>query len=143
MADDFVTQGLYDLAEGDSNLVSKLGTYKSAPCIFTAKVIPTDAPLPYLWMPASLIDEALESKDIRGREIFRDIWIVAEDTGDSDQVMDIATDVRNLYHRAAIPFGSGRNCWLAEASGPVDAPTGEEDTVTARIVTVRFAYTEL
>jgi hypothetical protein len=139
MADD-ITQGLYDQMAGSSDLVALLGTYLGNPCIFTGDVVPADAPRPYLWMPVPSIDLARDTKDLSGREIFRDIWCVIEDTGSADLVNTIGTLVRDLFHRVSINIGSGRTNWLTEASGPSAAPVGAMDGVAARIVSVRLAY---
>jgi hypothetical protein len=86
------------------------------------------------------VDEAFDTKDLRGREIMRDIWIVYDDTGSEVNIEATAEYVRDLFHRLVLNIGSGYENFITRASGPRVGPVAPGSTVTARIVTVRLIY---
>lgn len=136
---DITTVAIYAALSADSVLVGLLSEFEGVPAIFTGKTIPPDAKRPYLWSYGDITDiEATGSsaKDLVCRDVVRDIWIVADDTGDEDAVMEIANRVRDLLHRSTLVIGTSNMKTLA--SGPRVGETQGE--VTARIVTVNFIY---
>ncbi len=135
MADE-TTQAIFNIMNGDSVLVPLLATFKGEPAIFTMRKVPPDSPRPYIWSYGDITNVPEESKDLRGKSVVRDIWIVADDTGDEDLVMGIANRVRDLFHRVTLTIGLGNR--QTTALGPRVGESG--DDITARIVTVEFVY---
>lgn len=135
---DITTIAIYAALNADSVLAGLLAPFGSSSAIFTAKTVPPDAKRPYIWTYGDVSDTEADSsdKEIVCREVVRDIWIVADDTGDEDQVMEIANRVRDLLHRSTLAIGTSN--MRTAASGPRVGPT--EGEVTARIVTVTFVY---
>ena len=133
---DETTQAIFDVMDADTLLVSLLSQFDGEPAIFTMKEVPPDADRPYIWSYADIINPPFESKTDRGRDVTRDIWIVADDVGDEDLVMDIANRVQLIFHRVVMPIGIGNMRTIA--SGPRVGESG--DDITARIVTVSFVY---
>ena len=135
MADD-TTTAIFDLLAGDSVLPGLLADFQGEPGIFTMKTVPPDAARPYIWTYGEIANVEFSAKDIPGVEVTRDIWIVADETGDEDPVMTIANRVRDLLHRATLSIGKSNMSTIAR--GPRIGMSG--DDVTARIVTVDFIY---
>lgn len=135
MADE-TTTAFFDLMAADSILVGLLAPFNGEPGIFTMKTVPPDAKRPYIWTYGEVSNIESSSKDIPGVEVTRDIFIVADETGDEDLVMTIANRVRDIFHRATLSIGVQNSITIA--SGPRAAETG--DDVTARIVSVNFVY---
>ena len=135
MPDD-TTTAIFDLMAGDSILVALLAPFDGEPGIFTMKVVPPDAKRPYIWSYGDITNIENSTKDIPGVEVTRDIFIVADETGDEDLVMTIANRVRDIFHRAKLSIGVQNSITIA--SGPRVTETG--DDVTARVVTVNFVY---
>ena len=133
---DETTTAFFDLMAADSLLVSLLAPFNGEHGIFTMRVVPPDAKRPYIWTYGDITNIESSSKDIPGVEVTRDIFIVADDTGDENPVMVIANRVRDIFHRATLAVGTDNSITIA--SGPRVADTG--DDVTARIVTVNFVY---
>ena len=135
MADE-TTTAFFDLMAADSILVALLAPFEGEPGIFTMKVVPPDAKRPYIWTYGEVSNVENSSKDIPGVEVDRDIFIVADETGDEDLVMTIANRVRDIFHRATLAVGVQNSITIA--SGPRVTETG--DDVTARVVSVNFVY---
>lgn len=135
MADE-TTQAIFDVMNGDSLLVSLVSQFDGDPSIFTMKEVPPDAKRPYIWSYGEITNTPFESKDLRGRDVTRDIWIVADDVGDEDLVMTIANRVQLIFHRTIMSIGLGNMRTIA--SGPRVGESG--DDITARIVSVSFVY---
>ncbi len=133
---DETTQASFDVMDADTLLVSLLSQFDGEPAIFTMKEVPPDAARPYIWSYADIINTPFESKDLRGRDVTRDIWVVADDVGDEDLVMNIANRVQLIFHRTVMSIGIGNMRTIA--SGPRVGESG--DDITARIVTVSFVY---
>jgi len=135
---DITTIAIYDVLAGDSLLGGLLDPFGAGSAIFTAKTVPPDAKRPYIWSygEVSDIEADSSSKDTVCRDVVRDIWIVADDVGSEDAIMEIANRVRDLFHRTVLAIGSGN--MRTAASGPRVGPS--EGEVTARIVTVSFVY---
>jgi len=133
---DETTQAIFDVMDADTLLVSLLSQFDGEPAIFTMKEVPPDAARPYIWSYADIINTPFESKDLRGRDVTRDIWVVADDVGDEDLVMNIANRVQLIFHRTVMSIGIGNMRTIATG-----ARVGESgDDITARIVTVSFVY---
>jgi len=133
---DETTQAIFDVMDADTLLVSLLSTFDGEPAIFTMKEVPPDAKRPYIWSYADITNTPFESKDLRGRSVVRDIWIVDDDKGDEDLVAQIANRVQLIFHRVVMTIGIGN--MRTVASGPRVGMSG--DDITARIVTVEFVY---
>jgi hypothetical protein len=133
---DETTQAVFDVMNGDSVLVGLLSQFDGEPSIFTMKEVPPDAARPYIWSYADITNAPFESKTDRGRDVTRDIWVVADDVGDEDLVMEIANRVQLIFHRVVMSIGIGNMRTIA--SGPRVGESG--DDITARIVTVSFVY---
>lgn len=135
MADE-TTQAIFDVMNADTLLVGLVSQFDGQPAIFTMKEVPPDALRPYIWSYGDIVSTPFESKDLRGRDVTRDIWIVVDDTGDEDLVMTIANRVRDIFHRTVMTIGLGN--MRTVALGPRVGPSG--DDITARIVTLEFVY---
>ncbi len=135
MADE-TTQAIFDVMNADTLLVGLVSQFDGQPAIFTMKEVPPDALRPYIWSYGDITATPFESKDLRGRDVTRDIWCVDDDNGDEDLVMDIANRVRDIFHRTVMTIGIGN--MRTVALGPRVGPSG--DDVTARIVTLEFVY---
>lgn len=135
---DITTIAIYAALAADSVLAGLLAPFGSGLAIFTGKTVPPDAKRPYIWTYGDVSDIEADSsdKEVVCREVVRDIWIVADDTGDEDKIMEIANRVRDLLHRAVLAIGTSN--MRTAASGPRVGPS--EGEVTARIVTVTFVY---
>ena len=135
MADE-TTQAIFDVMNADTLLVGLVSQFDGDPAIFTMKEVQPDALRPYIWSYGDVVSTPFESKDLRGRDVTRDIWIVADDVGDEDLVMDISNRVRDIFHRTVMTIGLGNMRTIA--LGPRIGPSG--DDITARIVTLEFVY---
>lgn len=135
MADE-TTQAIFDAMEGDSLLQSLLPQFRGRINVHTGKTIPPDAPRPYIWSWGDITNLPFDTKDIIGREVTRDIWIVADDTGSEVEVMDIANRVRDLFNRLVMTIGAANLVTIV--NGPRVGASTED--LTARIVTVDFTY---
>lgn len=131
---------LYQLWSGDSALVADLGTYEGRLCIFTTKVIPAAAPRPYIWSWGQLSASPYESKDLIGREIFKDAWIVCDDVGSEILINQMCSNFLTVTHRAEFSIEGGVRI-VCDVEGPrngiVDAQAGVTRGLTARIFTIR------
>ncbi len=135
MADE-TTQAIFDVMNADTLLVGLVSQFDGQPAIFTMKEVPPDALRPYIWSYGDITNTPFESKDLRGRDVTRDIWCVVDDKGDEDLVMEIANRVRDIFHRTVMNIGLGNMRTIA--LGPRVGPSG--DDITARIVTLEFVY---
>ena len=136
MADE-TTKAIFDAMDGDSLLQALLAPlFLGKINVHTGEKVPPDAPRPYIWSWGDITNLPFESKDLRGREVTRDIWIVANATGSEVEVMTIANRVQQLFHRITLTIGIGN--MMTIATGPrVGASTKD---LTARIVTLNFIY---
>lgn len=134
-----LTQALYDALAGDSQLVAELGVYRGVPAIFTGDRVPEDAKAPLLWSPGAMADTADDTKDLRGRNVVRDIHVVAGEEDAPDTADRVGRIVQKLLHRATLMV-EGQAAWMVDASGPVLAPTDKDSNLVSRIVTIRVRY---
>lgn len=136
MADE-TTQAIFDAMEGDSLLQALLAPlFRGRINVHTGKTVPPDAPRPYIWTYGDITNIPFDAKDIKGREVTRDIWAVADDTGSEVQVMDIANRVRDLFNRLVLNIGASNI--ITSVNGPRVGPSSKD--LTARIVTIDFIY---
>lgn len=138
MADD-TTKVIFDLMDGDSVITSLLPAFGVRSNIHTGRTVPPNALRPYIWSFGDITNAPFDTKTERGREVTRDIWIVADDTGSEVKVMNIANRVRDLFHRKELTIGLSNLSTIAQ--GPRVGESTED--LTARIVTVTFIYQTL
>ena len=129
-----LTESLYSRLAGDDSIVSALSQYRGAPGIFSARIVPADAKMPYVHIRPPVIDVPWDTLTRLGREISQDIAIYFEDSGSEGEVEDLAMRIRDLMHNRPLVV-DGWHCAIISASGPIDAP--EESGYTGRLVTVR------
>lgn len=129
-----LTEALYDRLAGDGTLTALLAAYDGRAAIFTIDPAPGDAALPYLVAAGSVVDSAFDTKDRRGRQIWRDVRCYAEADGSARVIETIAERVRALLHRQPLEV-EGFGVFLAECSGPVSR---DEEDAYGRVVTVRM-----
>jgi hypothetical protein len=137
---DDITLSFYTTLAGSSVVVADLGMYGGVSAICTTKRVPAAMPRPYVWTYGEVTNERYGSKDLRGREILRDVWVVDDDEGSEERVERLAENVQRLFDGAVLNMGSGVTNWLCQVSGPVIGPTEPDSKLTARIVTVRAIY---
>lgn len=135
---DNITLAFYTQMVGSSVVVADLGMLNGLSCIFTTKKIPAGAQRPYVWSYGEVSNERFGAKDLRGREILRDIWAVDDDTGSEVRVERLAENLQRLFDGAVLTIGSGT--WLCQVSGPIIGPTDADSKLTARVITVRAIY---
>lgn len=135
MADE-TTQAIFDAMDGDSVLAGLLPDFRGRDNIHTGETVPPDAPRPYIWTFGDITNIPFDTKDIKGREVTRDIWIVANATGSEVEVMTIANRVRDLFNRLVLTIGKSNIVTIV--NGPRVGPSTKD--LTARIVTVNFIY---
>ena len=135
MADE-TTLAIYAVMAGDSVLAGLLPDFEGGENIHTGRIVPPNAPRPYIWSYGDITNNPFDTKTEPGREVTRDITIAADNSGSEIPVMTIANRVRDLFHRKTLTIGLSN--LLTDASGPRVSPS--DDSITARIVTVRFIY---
>jgi hypothetical protein len=134
-----ITEALYDTLSADVTLTSLLSTYEGEPAIFTTDPAPGDATLPYIVTAGEAVQTGFDTKNSRGRELWRDVRCYAAANRSAVTVESIAERVRALLHRQAIMI-DGFIWLLGDCSGPVVA---DESDAYGRIVTVRLIVEEL
>lgn len=135
-----ITQAFFDAMAADSGLVALLSTFQGQPAIFTGRTVPPDADRPYIHTHGEVSQVPDETKDIAGRDIMRDVWVVADDEGSAGEIEAIGERVRAVFHRKDI--GIGATQWMTMAMGPMAAPTDDKSQLQARIVSVRARFYE-
>lgn len=139
-----ITKGFFDRMNGDGTLTALLGTYSSAPSIFTKRPLPPGFDIetngPYLLSSGDVTHSPgpADVKNTKGREIVRDILCFSK-LDDSPTVIEaIAEQVRSLFQRTVFSI-TGFSIIVAEASGPTDI---DEDDALGRLVSVRLVLKE-
>lgn len=135
---DDITLAFYTQVAGSSVVVADLGAYGGVSAICTTKRIPSGFPRPYVWMYGEVSNERYGSKDLRGREVMKDVWVVDDAVGTEVRVERLAENLQRLFDGADLNIGTGT--WLCQVSGPIIGPTEPDSKLTARIVTVRAIY---
>ncbi len=139
-----MTQGFYDRLSGDGTLVGLLGTYASAPSIFTKRPLPPgfdiEAHGPYLLTTGEAVQDPgpADVKNSKGREIVRDILCFSKVKDSLTVVEAVAEQVRSLFQRQIFSI-TGFSIIVAEVSGPIEA---DEDDALGRILSVRLMMKE-
>ena len=133
-----LTEAIYDRLSGDAELVALLGTYHGGPAIFTTDPAPGDAALPYIVSSGEFAQRRYEAKNLRGREVFRDVRCYAATAGSAVTVEAMAERVRALLLRHVLAI-EGFGTLVADVSGPVAA---DEADAHGRIVSVGLVALE-
>jgi hypothetical protein len=135
-----ITQAVYDVLAGDSTLAGLLATYHGEPAIFTTDPAPGDAALPYIVTAGEVTHTPFDTKNTRGRQVWRDVrCYAAAASGSAVAVEAIAERVRALLHR--LPVAAAGFIWIwSECSGPIAA---DEDEAYGRIVTAKITFEEV
>jgi len=134
-----LTAAIYDVLSGDATLTAMLGTYQSAPAVFTTDPAPGDAVLPYIVTAGEVVDTPEDTKTTRGRDVWRDVRCYAPATGSAATVEAMAERVRALLHRQALVI-EGFVWVYALCTGPIVA---DEPDAYGRIVTVQMRVEEV
>lgn len=125
--------GIYEALVALSGVASAMSTFKGLPAIFTDDEVPGKAQFPYTHIRPAMLNEPWDTKNVTfGRLVAIDVAVYQANTGDSSLCDDVAEIIRNRLHRQAVTI-SGYGTLIAQASGPVQAPT--DDQVYGRIVT--------
>ncbi len=139
-----ITKGFFDRMKDDATLVALLGTYKSAPSVFTKRPLPPGFDIeshgPYVLTTGEAVHDPgpADVKNSKGREIVRDILCFSE-LKDSPIVIEaVAERVRFLFQRQVFSI-TGFSIIVAEVSGPIEA---DEDDALGRVVSVRLVLQE-
>ena len=135
-----VTEAIYDVLAGDATLTALLTSYGGEPAIFTTDPAPGDATLPYIVTAGEVTHTPFDTKNTRGRQIWRDVRCYADAAGGSAAAVEaIAERVRTLLHRQ--PLAAAGFVWIwTECSGPIAA---DEDEAYGRIVTAKITFEEV
>lgn len=116
----------------DATLVAMLPEYERSdgmgPNVFLDPQVPEDARRPYVWVHQPDTNTPWESKNHRGREAARFIWVVGENLGSWGTVQAIAARIEFLLHRKPLSYtdsnGDLRGV-IAEIFGPTKLDTDE------------------
>lgn len=112
----------------DATLIALLPEYLEEPTIFLGPEVPERAPRPYVWVHQPNSNQPWESKNHRGREAARFIWIVGENAGSWAEVQAIAARIEFLLHRKPLRYtdsnGDLRGV-IAETFGPTRLDSDE------------------
>lgn len=139
-----ITKGIFDRMNDDSTLTALLGTYNSAPPIFTKQPLPADFDIgangPYILSvgEASTIPGSVDTKNSKGREIIRDILCFSTIKDSPTIVEAVAEQVRVLFQRQVFSI-TGFSIIVAEVNGPIIA---DEEDALGRVVSVRLVLKE-
>ncbi len=134
-----LTAAIEAVLAGDATLVALLGTYEGEPAIFTTDPAPGDAVLPYIVTAGEVVDTPADTKNSRGREVWRDVRCYAPATESAVTVEAIAERVRALLHRQELEIDGFVWVW-ALCTGPIAA---DEEDAYGRIVTVQVRAEEV
>lgn len=135
-----LTAALFSTMNGDATLTADLGTYASAPCIFTVEPVPPAAARPYVVAatPVADVGGPFDTKTSGGRDHIRQVEVVT-DALDTVRRERIAERIRTLFHRQAIAVAGFTNP-ISEVEGPF---SGENDrTVASLILSVRLVLSQ-
>jgi len=133
-----VSSALNDRLVADATLVALVSTYRGEAAVFTVDPPPDGATLPYIISAGEVVQTPFDTKNSRGRELWRDVRCYALKNGSAVTVEAMAERVRALLHRQPLTI-AGFGVWLAECTGPIVA---DEDEAYGRIVTVRMGIIE-
>ena len=128
-----VQQAVHAAIVDEPAITSLLGVFELKPAVFTQSPIPGVATGPYIVIGDSVADTAFDTKTSVGRTTLTDIAIYDVESGNPTAVQDVAELVRDLFHRSPVTV-EGYGAFLADATGPIEAPTA--DQIYGRIVSV-------
>lgn len=128
---------LYARLAGDEQLTQLLATYDGQPAVFTDDPPPGDAALPYIVTAGHVADTPFDTKDRRGREVWRDIRCYTAHTGSAEPVEAIAGRVFELLHRQPLTV-DGVPALVTEVTGPRVGP--QENEAASRILTLHVVF---
>lgn len=118
----------------DPVLSSELARYDIESAVFFGGRVPADAGLPFVVVDVPTADLADDTKTTLGRDVTLTVRSYAGPNGTS-KVGTIAERTRTVLHRQPVgvdPYSG----WLADADGPVPAPT--DRSMVGRSVSVRL-----
>ena len=134
-----ITKAIYDILTQDAELTGMVSSYKNKPAIFTVDPAPEDAEFPYILTAGETVQTPWDTKQTRGRQIWRDIRIYSEMDGSAVTVETIAERVRELLHRTKITGTNFSSVWT-ECEGPTKADDGAS---YGRIITIKITIEEI
>ena len=127
-----VISGINTTLRADSTLTAKLGTYLTAPCIFSGHVVPSGAPRPYIHIRFPIGLEDFVSKDLRGWDVTLEILIVSDKLESGELAYEIADLVLEDLHRADLTIPSEAHIFT-ECIGM--SPVQSSDDLNATLLT--------
>ena len=103
-----VPHALFSTLNAVSAVTDLLGTFKSLPCLFTAPIVPSGAPKPYIHIrpPIGLVD--IGTKNSNGWQVTEEIVIVSNENED-DKIYEIADLVLESINRATLTLTTDTN----------------------------------
>ena len=141
-----ITQGFYNKLVGDATLLGLIASYAAAgsptaPAIFTAWPVPPDATRPYVFTRGQVSDVHFDEINTNlGRDVVRDVTVIADNTGSSSDVETIAERIRTLMHRQSMTIPDGSHIMTICIGGPTVAET--DDSLTGRRLSFRIVAME-
>jgi len=140
-----ITKAIFDRLKDDGTLTALLGSFSSAPSIFTLRPTPpgfsvsTHGPYILTTGESVAIPGLRETKTKAGLEIVRDILCFTDLALSPTRVEDIAYRVRTLFQGVASISIIGYSIVIAEATGPIEI---DEEDARGRVVSVRWVLEE-
>lgn len=131
-----VTAAIYARLAADTTLISRIATYGVAPAIFTSRPVPSNATLPYVVAAADMAATPFDTLDKRGRDIRRDVFCFARNTGSAAAIEAIADALYNALDNAPLTVSGAHVVRCNVVAGPAEAPT--DDSLTGRVITIRI-----
>lgn len=131
-----VTKAFYQRMVGDSALTALLSQYQGNPAIFMDARVPPHAETPYVHSHGLVSQAHLDTKTEQILEPLRDIGVFV-DRGSENTLFAITRRIHDLFHRHDLAIDDA-NTFIAEVSGPLEAPTDEY--IVGSILTVRLRY---
>lgn len=131
-----ISQAVYSLLAADTTLTALLATYGGAPAIFTSRPVPPDALRPYVVAAGNVSAVPFDTLDKRGREITRDVFAFANETGSAAAIEAIADALYNALDNASLALAGGHVVRCHVVAGPAEAPT--DSSLVGRYVTIRI-----
>lgn len=133
-----ITEEIHARLTGDATLAALLSTYHDEPAVFTVEPAPGAADLPYIVTAGEVAQTPWDTKNSRGRELWRDVRCYAARNGSAVTVEAMAERVRALLHRNPLTV-VGFGVLLADCTGPIAA---DEADAYGRVVTLRMVMIE-
>lgn len=120
-----VVSAIHVVLVGSSSITDLVGTYKTAPCVFTGHTVPSAADRPYIHIkpPVGFIDQG--TKDIDGMEVTIEILVVSNKDDSAVTAYDLADGALELLNRQSLTI-SGDNHLLTECVGMATAQSSND-----------------